>query len=686
MAIIPPHIVDDIMQTARIEEVIGEFVQLKRAGSNLKGLSPFTDEKTASFVVSPAKQIFKCFSTGKGGTVVSFLMEKEHYSYPEALKWLAEKYGIQLPEDKPATPEELAAISERESLHIINEFAKDHFKNNLHNTDEGKKIALSYFIERGFRPDIIEKFQLGYSINKSDDFTAAALEKGYKLEYLEKVGVTKVKDDRSFDFFRGRVMFPIHSVTGRVLGFGGRTLFTDKKIAKYFNSPESIIYNKSEILYGLHFAKGDIIKYDNCFLCEGYTDVISMYQAGIQNVVSSSGTSLTREQIRLVKRYTKNITILYDGDAAGIKASFRGIDLILEEGLNVKVVLFPEGEDPDSYSKAVSSTELEEYIKDNQQDFISFKADVLLETEGNDPIKKATLIKDLAHSVSLIPDQITRNVFIPELAKRFNIKEEVIWNEVTKDRNEAATKEQKDARRRQQSASSSQVSNPIAKPNTPNTTGGFDPSYDPYQHEPNPFEDTPQDIPIEVLDDHNEHDLMRILVLYGPMAINLEQIGEKGQKTLLETSVTEYICNSLNEDDLGFDSPTFAKMYQHINESLQENTFLKPDFFKSQLDQGIVQFVTEIEMNQHEISHNWITKHSIFTNTEQDKLKEAVLGSVYSFKSSKVEKRIKEIQKQLVKLGSEISNEELMDLLSEQVALEQIKKVISVQLGRIIIH
>jgi DNA primase len=668
MAIIPPHIVDDIMQTARIEEVIGEFVQLKRAGSNLKGLSPFTDEKTASFVVSPAKQIFKCFSTGKGGTVVSFLMEKEHYSYPEALKWLAEKYGIQLPEDKPATPEELAAISERESLHIINEFAKDHFKNNLHNTDEGKKIALSYFIERGFRPDIIEKFQLGYSINKSDDFTAAALEKGYKLEYLEKVGVTKVKDDRSFDFFRGRVMFPIHSVTGRVLGFGGRTLFTDKKIAKYFNSPESIIYNKSEILYGLHFAKGDIIKYDNCFLCEGYTDVISMYQAGIQNVVSSSGTSLTREQIRLVKRYTKNITILYDGDAAGIKASFRGIDLILEEGLNVKVVLFPEGEDPDSYSKAVSSTELEEYIKDNQQDFISFKADVLLETEGNDPIKKATLIKDLAHSVSLIPDQITRNVFIPELAKRFNIKEEVIWNEVTKDRNEAATKEQKDARRRQQSASSSQVSNPIAKPNTPNTTGGFDPSYDPYQHEPNPFEDTPQDIPIEVLDDHNEHDLMRILVLYGPMAINLEQIGEKGQKTLLETSVTEYICNSLNEDDLGFDSPTFAKMYQHINESLQENTFLKPDFFKSQLDQGIVQFVTEIEMNQHEISHNWITKHSIFTNTEQDKLKEAVLGSVYSFKSSKVEKRIKEIQKQLVKLGSEISNEELMDLLSEQVA------------------
>ena len=339
MAKIPPHIIDDIMQASRIEEVIGEFVSLKRAGSNLKGLSPFTDEKTASFVVSPAKQIFKCFSTGKGGTVVSFLMEKEHFSYPEALRWLADKYGVPIPADEPATAEQLAAISERESLYIINDFARDHFKHNLHNSEEGTAIALSYFEERGFRKDIIEKFQLGYCLNTGTDFTKASLEKGYKLDYLEKVGLVKSKDDRQFDFFRGRVMFPIHSVSGRVLGFGGRTLFTDKKIAKYFNSPESIIYNKSEILYGLHYSKGDIIKYDNCFLCEGYTDVISMYQAGIQNVVSSSGTSLTKDQIKLIRRYTQNITILYDGDPAGIKASFRGIDLILEEGMNVKVVL-----------------------------------------------------------------------------------------------------------------------------------------------------------------------------------------------------------------------------------------------------------------------------------------------------------------------------------------------------------
>ncbi|NBR15555.1 MAG: DNA primase, partial [Crocinitomicaceae bacterium] len=351
MSKIPSHIIDEIMQTSRIEEVIGEFVSLKRAGSNLKGLSPFTDEKTASFVVSPAKQIFKCFSTGKGGSVVTFLMEKEHFAYPEALRWLADKYNIQIPEETAPTAEELAQKSERDSLFIINEFAKNHFIHNLHETEEGKAVALSYFEERGFRKDIIERFQLGYSANVSDDFTKASIAKGYKLEYLHNVGLVKTKDDRNFDFFRGRVMFPIHSISGRVLGFGGRTLFTDKKIAKYFNSPESIIYNKSEILYGLFFAKGDIVKYDECLLCEGYTDVISMHQSGIQNVVSSSGTSLTKEQVKLVKRYTQNLTILYDGDAAGIKASFRGIDMILEEGMNVKVVLFPDGEDPDSFSK-----------------------------------------------------------------------------------------------------------------------------------------------------------------------------------------------------------------------------------------------------------------------------------------------------------------------------------------------
>jgi DNA primase len=664
MAIIPPHIVDDIMQASRIEEVIGEFVQLKRAGSNLKGLSPFTDEKTASFVVSPAKQIFKCFSTGRGGSVVTFLMEKEHYSYPEALRWLADKYGVQIPDDKPATAEELEAISERESLHIINEFAKNHFASNLVNSNDGKKIGLSYFLERGFRQDIIDKFQLGYCLNVSDDFTKAALEKGFKLEYLEKVGLTKSKDDRHFDFFRGRVIFPIHSVSGRILGFGGRTLSSEKKIAKYFNSPESIIYNKSEILYGLHFSKGDIIKYDNCFLCEGYTDVISMFQAGIQNVVSSSGTSLTREQIRLVKRYTKNITILYDGDAAGIKASFRGIDLILEEGLNVKVVLFPEGEDPDSFAKKSTTTELEDYIREHQQDFISFKADLLLQTEGDDPIKRAQLIKDISYSVSLIPDQITRNVFVPEVAKRFNIKEEVIWNEVIKDRNVASTKSHQEAVRKNQP--SAQVQQDL----------------DPYAHEPSPF-DTPDTVAVPVQkDNHNETDLMRILVTYGPLAVSIIQLDENGKNVTIETSVAELIIHELAIDELVFDYPVYSRMHKLIAESLAEDVFLKASYFRRLEDQEIVRFATEIEMNQHELSDNWILKHKIFTKTEEDKLYEAVMGSIYSFKISKVESQIQSLRTEMATAIANEDESELMGLMAQQVTLEQIKQIISKKMGR----
>lgn len=668
MANIPAHIVDDIMQASRIEEVIGEFVNLKRAGSNLKGLSPFTDEKTASFVVSPAKQIFKCFSTGKGGTVVTFLMEKEHYSYPEALRWLADKYGIQIPEDKPATPEELLAISERESLHVINEFAQKHFVSNLHESEEGKNIGLAYFIERGFRPDIIEKFKLGYCLNQSDDFTKTALSKGYKLEYLEKIGLTKTKDDRHFDFFRGRVLFPIHSVSGRVLGFGGRTLMSDKKIAKYFNSPESIIYNKSQILYGLYFAKGDIVKYDNCFLCEGYTDVISMYQAGIQNVVSSSGTSLTREQIRLVKRYTNNITILYDGDAAGIKASFRGIDLILEEGLNVKVVLFPDGEDPDSFAKKSSTSELETYISEHQQDFISFKVDLLLSDGGDDPIKRAQLIKDISHSVSLIPDQITRNVFVPEVAKRFSIKEEVIWSEVNKDRQELASKQQSSLRNRSFEPKNEQPE-------------------DPYAHEPSPFDEAAQagaPVEEEYLDNHNERDLIRILIKYGPLAVKVDQLNDAGETETIETSVAELICHELNVDELVFDVPLYNKLHGIIADSLGENTFLKPSFFQRLEDQEIVKFVTEIEMHDIELSSNWITKYNIYTASEKDKLQHAVMTSIFTFKVSKVEKRIHEIRKLIA--NPELEDEALMDLLAEQVALEKVKRIISHKLGRIVIH
>jgi DNA primase len=649
---IPPHIIDEIMQASRIEEVIGDFVNLKRAGSSLKGLSPFTDEKTPSFMVSPAKQIFKCFSTGKGGNVVSFLMEKEHFSYPEALKWLADRYGVQIPEERPATAEELAAISERESLHIINEFARDHFMHNLQETEEGKAVGLSYFEERGFRPEIIKRFQLGYCLNTGDDFTKHATEKGYKLEYLEKVGLVKSKEDRHFDFFRGRVMFPIHSVTGRVLGFGGRTLFTDKKIAKYFNSPESIIYNKSEILYGLHFAKGDIVKYDNCFLCEGYTDVISMHQAGICNSVSSSGTSLTKDQIKLVRRYTNNITILYDGDAAGIKASFRGIDLILEEGMNVKVVLFPDGEDPDSYSKKVSSSELELYIKEHMQDFISFKADILLKDGENDPLKRAELIKEVAHSVALIPDQITRTVYTQQVAQVFGISEQIVNNELLKLRKSVLSKQLQEPELKELPIEIPHISNPeeiaLEKPST--------------------F--------------HGEYALIRIMVKYG--AFELQSTKEQDGKELqVSTSVIELICNELHEDELSFSDPLFNKIHQLFLDGLSNNTVYQTSFLQRHEDQEIVQFVSDIESSDLELSHQWLSKYGISTTSEADNLESTVIHVIYSFKFAKIEEKIHAIR-QILNSDS-VSDEEKMNQLIDQIRLENVKKVISEKLGRIIL-
>lgn len=656
MSKIPPHIIDDIMQTSRIEEVIGEFVNLKRAGSNLKGLSPFTDERTPSFVVSPAKQIFKCFSTGKGGTVVSFLMEKEHFSYPEALRWLADKYDIPIPEDEPATAEELAAITERESLYIINEFAKEHFLHNLHNSEEGQAIALSYFEERGFRKDIIQKFQLGYCLNTGDDFTKAALAKGYKLEYLEKVGLVKTKDDRHFDFFRGRVMFPIHSVSGRVLGFGGRTLFTDKKIAKYFNSPESIIYNKSEILYGLHFAKGDIVKYDNCFLCEGYTDVISMYQAGIQNVVSSSGTSLTKDQIKLIRRYTQNITILFDGDPAGIKASFRGIDLILEEGMNVKVVLFPEGEDPDSYSKKTNTAELEEYIKGHTQDFISFKADILLKEGEKDPIKRAELIREIVHSVALIPDQITRTVYLQQISQQFDISEQIISSELIKLRKNVVAKQINEPEIR-----NIPVDNQIESYKVSEQEQNIEPSL------------------------HDEYNLIRLMVKYGTRVIQTEHLGEDGKNIPVETSVIELIHHELDKDELTFSHSVYVKIYQLFIDGLQNKELLSTSYFKRLEDQEIVQFVSDIESGDYELSTKWLSNYNIETRTEGDRLSEAIMNSVYSFKSLKIESKIREIRKQLEKADT-LSDDDIMILLAEQMEYEKVKIMLAEKLGRIVLR
>ncbi|MEM9649709.1 MAG: DNA primase, partial [Bacteroidota bacterium] len=424
--------IDQVYETARLEEVIGDFVQLKKSGSNFKGLSPFTDERTPSFMVSPVKQIWKDFSSGKGGNVVAFLMEHEHFTYPEAIKYLAKKYNIEV-EETEQTNEQKEQANERESMYLVSEYAQKHFSETLWESQPGKAIGLSYFKERGFTDDTIKKFGLGYSLDEWEAFTKSALDQGYQLEFLEKTGLTIVKEQtggesRKFDRFKGRVMFPIHSMSGRVLGFGGRILTNDKKAAKYLNSPESEIYHKSKVLYGIYFAKQAIAKEDNCFLVEGYTDVIQMYQRGVENVVSSSGTALTPEQIRLINRLTKNITVLFDGDAAGLRASLRGIDLILEQGMDVKVCTFPEGEDPDSFSKNNTYEDLVLYLEENAKDFIQFKTSLLAEEASNDPIKRADTIRDIVNSISKIPDQIKKEVYIQECAKIMQISEDVLYN------------------------------------------------------------------------------------------------------------------------------------------------------------------------------------------------------------------------------------------------------------------
>ena len=641
------------MQASQIEEVIGEFVNLKRAGSNLKGLSPFTDEKTPSFVVSPAKQIFKCFSTGKGGSVVTFLMEKEHFSYPEALRFLANKYGVQIPEESEPTAKELADKTERESLFIINDFAKNYFHQNLQESTEGKAVGLSYFEERGFTKETIEKFQLGYCLNVSDDFTKAALSKGYSLSYLEKVGLVKSKDERHFDFFRGRVLFPIQSISGRILGFGGRSLINDKKVAKYFNSPESIIYNKSEILYGLYFSKGEIVKYDECLLCEGYTDVISMHQSGIQNVVSSSGTSLTKEQVKLVKRYTKNLTILYDGDAAGIKASFRGIDLILEEGMNVKVVLFPDGEDPDSFAKKNSDAELALFIKEQKQDFITFKAQVLLKDGENDPLKKSDLIREIVQSVGLIPDQITRSVYVKEIARQFDIEESIISNELMRLRRNSLSKQF-------QEPEFNQV--PLPENDLIKSQETTDPTKE------------------DAFRFKHEEELMRMMICFGTREIETLALDSN---ELHKTSVVELIHQELEQDLLTFEYPLFIKIYDKIIEGLNEKTFYTASYFKRIEDQEIVSFVSDIESREIELSTNWITKFSIFTKSESDDLYSTVMNIIYNFKYKKVEDHLLSIKSAISK--GDLSDEAILFELGQQMLYENVKKVISEKLGRIIL-
>ena len=610
--------IDRVFETARVEEVIGEFVQLKKAGSNFKGLSPFTDEKSPSFMVSPVKQIWKDFSTGKGGNAVSFLMEHEHYSYPEAIKFLAKKYNIEI-EETAQSDQEKEQVNERESMFLVSNFAKDYFHDVLLNATQGKAIGLSYFKERGFREDIIKKFDLGYCLDTWDSFTNEALKKGYDIKYLASTGVTIVRENKQFDRFKGRVMFPIHSMSGRILGFGGRTLSSDKKTAKYVNSPESDIYHKSKILYGIYQAKKEIAKQDNCFLVEGYTDVISFYQSGIENVVASSGTALTSDQIRLVNRLTKNITVLFDGDAAGIRASIRGIDLILEQGMNVKVVTFPDGEDPDSFAKKHSEVALREYLEESSQDFINFKVSLLMKEASNDPVKKAGLIRDIVTSISKIPDSIQREVYVQECSRIMEISERVLFSELA----QLISKNTKDFNKTQQK---DKQSFEVVKKQT---------------------EQLKEVDSLFIL----EREIIRILLLFGNQETDfvdfIEVEDEEGvmhlEKEKYTNQVSKELYLNLQDDEIEFSNEIFQSIYYEMIHQLNQEDKIEMEAFINHPNTNISSIVTSILMDDEKYSLSDWERKNIFVTEPEEILSKLVTDAILNLRRILIDKKIQEL-------------------------------------------
>jgi DNA primase len=637
--------IDRIFVAADIVEVIGEFVSLKKAGQNFRGLSPFKNEKTPSFFVSPSKGIFKCFSTGKGGNVVTFLMENEKLSYPEALQYLAKKYNIEIVE-KEESVQELQLKNERESLLSVNQYACQYFIGVLHSS-EGKAIGLSYFIERGFREDTIRKFQLGYAREEKNAFTRNAADKAYKIDYLVKTGLTIQRDNFTYDRFHGRAMFPIHGLTGQILGFGGRIMKADEKAAKYINSPESEIYHKSDILYGLYFARQAILKNDKCYLVEGYTDVISMHQAGIENVVASSGTSLTQNQIRLIKRFTHNITVLYDGDEAGIKASLRGIDLLLEEGLNVRVVLLPFGEDPDSYAHKNNSNAFTSFILANETDFISFKTNLLKKDAERDPLKKASLITEIVRTISVIPENIVRSVYIRECSKLLDVDEKILYTETARFRKNKFDQKLKQSEVRE--FPSGVDSLPVLR-----------------------YETIPQKYTAE-------KEVIRLLLLYSDQQISLDPESENS------TSVADYILHEIEQDELEFHHPVFNLIYSEILTLRHKNDKISDRHFIQHADVSLAKTVVDLITSAYDLSKIW-KRYENFFETEEMRLKEIVPEAILSFKNEKVLKLIKETEEDL-RYAQEQKNEERMQSLQVKfIVLNNLKMNLSKGLGdRIIV-
>lgn len=647
--------IDKIFDAARIEEVVGDFVQLKKAGSNLKGLSPWTDEKTPSFFVSPTKGIFKDFSSGKGGNAVSFLMELENMTYPEALRYLADKYQIEI-EETETSDEEKEEISLRESLSLVNQFALEYFIKALWESEDGKNIGLSYFRERGYNDQTIEKFALGYSHQLSDAFTSAAKDAGHNVDHLLKLGLAKENERGVYDFFRERVMFPIRNVSGRPIAFAGRTLRSDNKV-KYLNSPESELYDKSRTLYGIYEGKRSMIKEDMCCLVEGYTDVISLHQAGVEFAVASSGTSLTAGQVKLIKRYTSNVSILYDGDSAGIKAAMRAIDLLLEQEINVRVLHFPEDHDPDSFSRTVSTTELNRYIREEARDFSDFMLDVLLKDAENDPIKKAEATRQLVQSLALIGDHIARSIYVERCSKRLNIPEQSLYNELNKILRKKQLKK---------SGVDRDVIESLVKTENKQQDGRA--LHDPLVH---------------------EREIARILINYGNHQLELEiepeeeSDQEEGEQSpeIIQVSVTEYILQHIIDDEIEFKSPVYKRIVEQFVEHFEEHeSGPAVDQFIS--DPEISQEIAGMITTQHQLSENWAAKHKIFTTTEEDDMKRTVFDPLMRLKLMHVKKVMSELDEQLKTVKEE---EKMHEILQEKMKIDRMKRELTNFFGSAII-
>ncbi len=643
--------IQKVFETALVEEVIGDFVQLKKSGSNFKGLSPFSEERTPSFMVSPAKQIWKDFSSGKGGTVITFLMEHEQYTYPEAIKYIANKYNIEV-EETQKTAEQITEDNEKESLFLISDYAKNHFKKKL-NSEEGKTIALSYLKERGFNNKTIEKFEIGYSLKKIDDFSYSANKAGYKTNYLEKTGLTIVKESNNIDRFRGRIIFPIRSMSGRVLGFGGRILGASKNIAKYINSPESLIYQKSKVLYGIFESKQSIVKEDKCYLVEGYTDVIKMHQSGITNVVASSGTALTESQIRLINRLTKNITVLFDGDEAGSRATLRGIDLILEQGMNVKICNLPKNEDPDTFVSDKNLDEVKLYFEESSKDFIVYKASLLLNESNSDPVKKAGVIRDMVESIAKISDQIKREIYVKECSSIMDISEQVLYSTLAQIRKQDFNSQKKKPKK---------IFEPIS------IVKG-----DKNKREVNALYEL-------------EKKIIEILLLYGNESIDFEEeVFSQNEQGISETNISkrslkvfEKVYMDLHIDEMEFSNDDFKNIYFNIIECFNENKEISIDKFMNKLSENQQLEVTNIIMdNEKYFLHNW-EKNNIYPRSKKNSLSQLTIETILNLRCFLIDKKVNGFKDESLKKNITDS------VLEEVVNYSNLKKLLSEKLNRVL--